>query len=273
MGRKGFTLVEMLVVIAVITVLAAIMLPALLKSKKQAGDVLCTSNLRQLGSALQIYLQENPTYPQGFCGAPNCHPSIPYDEYKKLGTWSNDWQNSSWWFHLLKGSIGDDFSKGGVLWCPLRHLTDAEFSENILCGNYGINYAICKTTITSTNEFYGTPVRSERVSGPSSKLLLMDSGYALISWKALAPDTGIYSFENPDRQDAYFLPGAAINENHLEAGSVNAVQQDDAVKGRHSSGRFNAAFADGHVDRKKPSSVEPSFDATGTLTSSSGWSP
>jgi prepilin-type N-terminal cleavage/methylation domain-containing protein len=58
-ARLAFTLVEMLVVITVIGVLAALLLPALGRAKESARATACLSNLRQVGTALQLYVQDN----------------------------------------------------------------------------------------------------------------------------------------------------------------------------------------------------------------------
>jgi len=55
----GFTLVELLVVIAVIGVLVSLLLPTLANAKAKAQAIYCQNNLRQMGIALIIYTQEN----------------------------------------------------------------------------------------------------------------------------------------------------------------------------------------------------------------------
>ncbi len=55
-GKKnGFTLTELLVVIAVIAILAALLLPALSKSKSRTQTIACLNNLRQLSICWQLY--------------------------------------------------------------------------------------------------------------------------------------------------------------------------------------------------------------------------
>src|SRR5476651_1758738 len=56
--RKGFTLIELLVVIAIIAILAAILFPVFAQAREKARSIACLSNLRQLGTATQMYVQD-----------------------------------------------------------------------------------------------------------------------------------------------------------------------------------------------------------------------
>jgi prepilin-type N-terminal cleavage/methylation domain-containing protein/prepilin-type processing-associated H-X9-DG protein len=62
--RRAFTLLELLVVMAIIALLAALLLPTLSRAKQQAGAAVCANNLRQLGLAFVLYCEtHNDTFP------------------------------------------------------------------------------------------------------------------------------------------------------------------------------------------------------------------
>jgi prepilin-type N-terminal cleavage/methylation domain-containing protein/prepilin-type processing-associated H-X9-DG protein len=60
---RAFTLVELLVVIAIIAVLISVLLPALQKARDSANTVACSSNMRQIGQAAQMYVLDFGCYP------------------------------------------------------------------------------------------------------------------------------------------------------------------------------------------------------------------
>jgi len=68
-ARRGFTLVELLVVISIIALLMAVLIPTLGRARKQAEAVACKANLRQWGLMLTLYAQDNHgSLPTGWNG-------------------------------------------------------------------------------------------------------------------------------------------------------------------------------------------------------------
>jgi len=89
---RGFTLIELLVVIAIIAILAAILFPALVAARNTAKKTKCLSNMRQMGVAVRLYMDDN-------------HDTFPLDSH---------WSPFSVWLDGLK-----KYSKSKLLYrCP-----------------------------------------------------------------------------------------------------------------------------------------------------------
>jgi prepilin-type processing-associated H-X9-DG protein len=93
---------ELLVTIGVIALLAALLLPAISRSKERARQIQCVANLRQLGLGLQSFVAENHVYPTLFSGTNTDHlhdwiyqleqggfdVATPTRAYRKEGVWN-----------------------------------------------------------------------------------------------------------------------------------------------------------------------------------------
>src|SRR5579871_682341 len=75
--RTGFTLVELLTVIAIITVLAALLLPVFSAVRGKAREIVCVSNLHQIGLSIRMYADDyDELYPYGLDPTDKYTPQI-----------------------------------------------------------------------------------------------------------------------------------------------------------------------------------------------------
>lgn len=115
---RGFTLVELLVVIGIIAVLISILLPSLAAARRSAESTVCLSNLRQIGQMAMLYAGENHGFlPQSCPGKqvqiPNTNPQQWHGVTDSLYRFSEDQAEV----------LATKYMKGGtkVWYCPSNH--------------------------------------------------------------------------------------------------------------------------------------------------------
>ena len=130
MQKKFFTLIELLVVIAIIAILAAMLLPALAKAREKARTISCASGLKQVGLAINMYMDDN----QG---------NIPQVESALMGTGFAATKVT--WRQQMVTYIGD--SK--ILRCPSDdHLTTFD-TPNITMNSGSVDLIKCNASYAS----------------------------------------------------------------------------------------------------------------------------
>jgi prepilin-type processing-associated H-X9-DG protein/prepilin-type N-terminal cleavage/methylation domain-containing protein len=162
MRRRAFTLIEMMVVLATITVLVALLLPALGRARSVAQMAVCASNLRQMGTATQMYLGQWNYYPGNAATLSNGqsfsiwqprlmlfmahNPAVFYCPAEPI---SEEWWNTfasarnsrSLWVNATSGEMGYGYIPGEELFSIPQYSADGEYA------NFSYGYNVWGTEI------------------------------------------------------------------------------------------------------------------------------
>ncbi|MGN0873532.1 MAG: prepilin-type N-terminal cleavage/methylation domain-containing protein [Victivallales bacterium] len=214
---KYFTLIELLIVVAIIAILAAMLLPALNKVKYTAKDITCTARIRELGAFHHAYASDyNDIFVQGY--------SIPNDSgtlRDPLNNTDGSWPHNSL---LLPNYVGYRagytplrYKAQSVYMCPLTRLN----IEPMFYISYGMNRFILMSNATGTFGSNGSNGKRSRHRHPSKTSLLLDRYH----------DSTIWMYPWYYGNDTYGFIKRAITARHPNGLNVN--------------------FVDGHVEKRK----------------------
>jgi len=261
---SAFTLIELLAVIAILTLLIGILVPSLSAARRQAKANVCLSKMKGIATGFVVYLNENKdTFPphrlRKLYPTASDDPGLEY--YNEYLAKSPRWQ---WFLQTESGPVIDpkpmerlkrpwgDVENGlerftttmtiDVFTCPA--LDDEDFAKDIRNGAYGYNYQYLGNARQDSdpNRWDNFSVPMHRIKAPAGTVLMADS-------RGAGAPHGKHSFAlDPPRlateQNATrFGPDTA----DVRAGQDAAVFQFSPVEMRH-RGFGNVAFVDTHVE-------------------------
>ncbi|WP_043586171.1 prepilin-type N-terminal cleavage/methylation domain-containing protein [Geminisphaera colitermitum] len=154
----AFTLIELLTVIAIIGILAAIIIPVTAKVRNKARGMQCLSNLRQLQTANILYAEEHR----------GAYVIIRDDDYAISNTGSGKWWYSNYDFLAILSPRSQMIEQ---LKCPLGKATYSTVGTNEKSTAYGANITGVPDT-GGGKTFY--QVNASQILNPSRKLAFLD---------------------------------------------------------------------------------------------------
>lgn len=156
-NQSGFTLTELLVVLAILAVLAAVLFPVLHSAREKAWETTCASNLHQLGLAVEMYLQDNDeTFPVSFVAG-------------------REGPDLSW-----RESVQPYVRNTGILTCPASEHRGPKADElpPEARASYALNAWLSPPDLTARGGGRGEPAALGAVGDSSGTIMLCDAGYS-----------------------------------------------------------------------------------------------
>jgi prepilin-type processing-associated H-X9-DG protein/prepilin-type N-terminal cleavage/methylation domain-containing protein len=237
---RAFTLVELLVVIGIIALLVAILLPALNNARDQARTTQCLSNLRQIGQAHEMYLNEFHQFIVPTDYGDTSSPPGP-NGYAIVESWETVLITSNCLAYPPHTNTGSPPATGNVLQCPsgaFEWIANSSITSGLPASRADANGAMGAQTVSKIMN-PGLAVYSwYAINGTSGT----DTGVPCHRWPADGQTTAklykITQIRKPSEL-AFIFDGIGANVQSTNANRLNA---------RHSRRKqTNVLFFDGHV--------------------------